>query len=359
MDIQELRKTLSAGSVIPAHPLALTERRKLDERRQRGLSRYYLEAGAGGLAVGVHTTQFAIRSPEHALYRPVLSLAAEEARAFEGRTGRKVVKVAGAIGPTAQAVAEAETAAGLGYDAVLLGLGWGKGRSPEELAAHCRAVAEVLPLFGFYLQPAAGGILLPVGFWRKFLEIERVVAIKVAPFNRYQTIDVARALAESGRTGEVSLYTGNDDSIVADLLTPFTFQAGGRRVEVRFRGGLLGHWAVWTRGAVEVLERTRQAARPGAAVPADLLRLAAEVTDMNAALFDVANGFAGVIAGVHEVLVRQGLLAGRWCLDPAEDLSPGQAEELTRVTRAYPHLVDDAFVAANRERGWREAGGRG
>ncbi len=350
MDIHELRKTLAAGRVIPAHPLALTERRKLDERRQRALSRYYLEAGAGGLAAGVHTTQFAIRAPEHALYRPVLALAAEEARAFEGRTGKKVVKIAGAIGPTAQAVAEAETAAALGYDAVLLGLGWGKGRTQDELAGHCREVARVLPLFGFYLQPAAGGILLPAGFWRKFLEIGNVAAIKVAPFNRYQTIDVARALAESGRADEVSLYTGNDDAIVADLLTPYTFDVGGRRVVVRFRGGLLGHWAVWTRRAVELLERIGEVIRPGAPVPADLLRLAAEVTDMNAALFDVANGFAGCIAGVHEVLARQGLLAGRWCLDPAEDLSPGQAEEITRVTRAYPHLCDDAFVAANRER---------
>jgi hypothetical protein len=350
MKVQELRKTLSGGLVIPAHPLALTERRKLDERRQRALTRYYLEAGAGGLAVGVHITQFAIRSPSHGLYGPVLALAAEEASAFEKRTGKKVVKVAGAIGPTPQALAEAEAAASLGYDAVLLGLGWGKGRSWEELVAHCRQVSKVLPLFGFYLQPAAGGILLPAGFWRKLLEIDNIAAIKVAPFNRYHTIDVTRALAESGRAAEVSLYTGNDDAIVMDLLTPYAYEVGGRRIEVRFRGGLLGHWAVWTRRVVELVEMIWTIVRSGAAVPCDVLRIAAEVTDANAAFFDAANGFAGRIAGIHEVLVRQGLMAGRWCLDPAEDLSPGQAQEIDRVTRAYPHLCDDEFVLANRDR---------
>jgi dihydrodipicolinate synthase/N-acetylneuraminate lyase len=350
MTIQELRAALSSGLVIPAHPLALTGARKLDERRQRALSRYYLAAGAGGLAVGVHTTQFAIRSPAHGLYGPVLALAAEEASAFESRTGKAIVKVAGAIGPTRQAVAEARTAADLGYDAALLGLGWAKGVPLDELVAHCREVARILPLFGFYLQPAAGGILLPAAFWRRFLEIERVAAIKVAPFNRYQTIDVARPLAESGRDGEVSLYTGNDDSIVVDLLTPFRFAVAGRSVEVRFRGGLLGHWAVWTRRVVEMVDAIRAAAGTNAAVPADMLRLAAEVTDANAAFFDTANRFAGCIAGIHEVLVRQGLMAGRWCLDPAEDLSPGQAGEIDRVIRSYPHLADDDFVAAHLDR---------
>ncbi|MBE3063877.1 MAG: dihydrodipicolinate synthase family protein, partial [Spirochaetes bacterium] len=350
MKIQELRKTLAGGLVIPAHPLALTAQRKLDERRQRGLSRYYLDAGAGGLAVGVHTTQFAIRSPSHGLYRPVLALAAEEADAFQKRTDRRIVKVAGAIGPTAQALAEAEAAAGLGYDAVLLGLGWAKGRSWDELANHCEEVSKVLPLFGFYLQPAAGGILLPYGFWRKFLEIDNIAAIKVAPFNRYHTIDVARALAESGRADEVSLYTGNDDAIVMDLLTPYTYEVGGTRIEMRFRGGLLGHWAVWTRRVVELVERIGAIARSGSPVPPDILRIAVEVTDANAAFFDAANGFAGSIAGIHEVLVRQGLMAGRWCLDPAEDLSPGQAQQIDRVARAYPPLCDDEFVSANRDR---------
>jgi dihydrodipicolinate synthase/N-acetylneuraminate lyase len=350
MTIQELRSTLREGLVIPAHPLALTEARKLDERHQRALSRYYLAAGAGGLAVGVHTTQFAIRSPAHGLYGPVLALAAEEAAAFEKRTGKAIVKIAGAIGPTAQAAAEARTAADLGFDAVLLSLGWAKGRQVDELVGHCREVSRILPLFGFYLQPAAGGILLPEGFWRRFLEIDRVAAIKVAPFNRYQTIDVARPLAESGRAAEVSLYTGNDDSIVVDLLTPYRFAVGDHTVEVRFRGGLLGHWAVWTRRVVEMFEAVRAVVRTGAAVPPDMLRLAAEVTDANAALFDTANGFAGCIAGIHEVLARQGLMAGRWCLDPAEELSPGQAAEIDRVIRSYPHLIDDEFIEANRDR---------
>lgn len=350
MDIGELRKLLASGLVIPAHPLALTAQRKLDEKHQRALTRYYLDAGAGGIAVGVHTTQFAIRSPEHCLFSPVLDMAAQEAAAFEKRTGKRVVKVAGAVGPTAQALAEAETARALGYDAVLLGLGWARGKPARELAEHCRRVAGILPVFGFYLQPAAGGIPLPPEFWKLFLEIENVAAIKVAPFNRYQTLDVARALAESGRSGEVVLYTGNDDSIIADLVTPFAFAAGDRRVEIRFRGGLLGHWAVWTRSAVRMLEQVKGLVNTGGTVPADLLRASVETTDANAAFFDAANGFRGCIAGIHEVLVRQGLMAGRWCLDPDEDLSPGQREEIDRVTRAYPHLSDDEFVRANRHR---------
>jgi dihydrodipicolinate synthase/N-acetylneuraminate lyase len=350
VQIAELRKLLAAGAVIPAHPLALTERRKLDESHQRCLTRYYLDAGAGGIAVGVHTTQFAIRSSEHDLFSPVLAMACEEAAAFEKRTGRRVVKVAGAIGPTQQALREAETACRLGYDAVLLSLGWARGKSWRELADHCREIAEVLPLFGFYLQPAAGGIVLPKTFWRLLLEIENVAAIKVAPFSRYQTIDVAQALAESGRVDEVALYTGNDDSIVSDLLTPFTFTVAGRPVEVRFRGGLLGHWAVWTRAAVQILDRIKEITRAGAPVPADLLRLSVEITDANAAFFDAANGFRGCIAGIHEVLARQGLMAGRWCLDQQEDLSPGQEEEIDRVIGAYPHLSDDEFVRANKTR---------
>lgn len=336
--------------MIPAHPLALTAQRKLDEKHQRGLTRYYLDAGAGGIAVGVHTTQFAIRSPEHDLFAPVLEMAAEEAAVFEKKTGGRIVKIAGAVGPTPQALQEAQTARKLGYDAVLLGLGWARGKSWQELADHCREVAGILPLFGFYLQSAAGGIPLARPFWRLFLQIENVAAIKVAPFNRYQTIDVARALAESGRQGEVVLYTGNDDSIVSDLLTPFVYTVGERSVQVRFRGGLLGHWAVGTHTAVQIVERIKGIISSGLPVPVDILRLSAEITDANAAFFDVANGFRGCIAGIHEVLVRQGLMAGRWCLDPAEDLSPGQKEEIDRVISAYPYLSDDDFVNANRAR---------
>ena len=350
MKTSELRRHLAEGLVIPAHPLALTPGRRLDEIRQRCLTRYYLDAGAGGIAVGVHTTQFTIRAAEHGLFQPVLAMAAEEMARYEKRNGARVAKIAGAVGPTRQALGEAETAARLGYDAVLLSLGWARGKSEEEIAAHCREVSKVLPLFGFYLQPAVGGIALSRGFWRLFLEIESVAAIKVAPFNRYQTMDVARALAESGRAGEVSLYTGNDDAIVSDLITPFTYSVGGTKVEVRFRGGLLGHWAVWTRRAVEILERIKAVARAGAGVPEGVLRLSAEVTDANAAFFDAANGFRGCIAGIHEVLRRQGLLAGRWCLDPGEDLSPGQDLEIDRVLGAYPHLSDDSFVKENLDR---------
>jgi dihydrodipicolinate synthase/N-acetylneuraminate lyase len=310
---------LRAGAVIPAHPLALTAERKLDERRQRALTRYYMAAGAGGVAVGVHTTQFEIR--ECGLLRPALELAMEELRRVES------IRIAGIVGKTAQAVKEAELAAGLGYHAGLLSMGAMASASVPELLEHARAVAAVIPLFGFYLQPAVGGRTLPYEFWRAFAEIENVVAIKIAPFNRYQTIDVVRAVAESGR--EIALYTGNDDNILADLLTPFRF--GGRTL--RIVGGLLGHWAVWTRRAVELLEQ-----KP------DSLTLATEITDANAALFDAANGFRGCIAGIHEALRRQGLLAGRWCLNPREDLSPGQMEEIDRVYHDYPHLNDDEFV---------------
>jgi dihydrodipicolinate synthase/N-acetylneuraminate lyase len=323
------REKLRRGVAIPAHPLALDANRKLDERRQRALTRYYLAAGAGGVAVGVHTTQFEIRNPKFRLYQPVLALAMEELRSTDA------IRVAGIVGLTKQAVKEAELAARCGYHAGLLSLGALRNASVAELIAHARSVAAVIPLFGFYLQPAVGGRILPYEFWRQFVEIENVVAIKTAPFNRYQTLDVVRAVAESGRAGDVALYTGNDDNIVADLLTPFRF---GNRT-VRITGGLLGHWAVWTRRAVELVERIREEPEwPG------WLTLAAEITDANAALFDVANQFAGSIAGIHEVLRRQGLLAGRWCLNPAEDLSPGQMEEIDRVYSAYPHLNDDDFV---------------
>jgi dihydrodipicolinate synthase/N-acetylneuraminate lyase len=340
-----LRASLTEGIVIPAHPLALTAERRLDERHQRALTRYYLDAGAGGLAVGVHTTQFAIRQPQHGLYRPVLELAAETARASRSDSPAPIALVAGAIGPTAQAVAEAEIAASLGYDVVLLSLGALRDASDDALIAHCRAVAEVLPLFGFYLQPAVGGRVLGYRFWRAFAEIERAWAIKIAPFDRYRTLDVVRAVADSGRT-DLALYTGNDDAIVADLVTPFPAGAAAPR---RIVGGLLGQWAVWTHSAVQLLHRARTA-RESASVDAQLLRDGAALTDANAAIFDAANAFAGCIPGIHEVLHRQGLLRGTWCLDPHETLSRGQAEEITRVQRAYPELADDAFVAERLER---------
>lgn len=325
-----LRDQLRSGLVIPAHPLALDSQRRLDERRQRALTRYYLAAGAGGVAVGVHTTQFAIRDPKHGLLKPVLELAAEETR------DRGIVKVAGICGKRNQAVSEAEFAASLGYDVALLSLAELKHESIAELLQHARAIASIIPVMGFYLQPAVGGRLLPYAFWRQFVEIENVVAIKIAPFNRYQTIDVVRALAESGRAHEVALYTGNDDNILPDLLMPFDF--GGQ--QIRIVGGLLGQWATWTRTAVSQLQMVKTMSHPAS----ELLALGTQVTDANAAVFDAANQFRGCIPGIHEVLRRQGLLAGRWCLDPQEDLSPGQLEEIERVCGSYPHLQDDAFV---------------
>jgi hypothetical protein len=370
--------------VIPASPLALNSRRQLDERRQRALWRYYAAAGAGGIAVAVHTTQFAIRDPKIGLFRPLLALASEEFSRIDARRPEPLVRIAGVCGRTEQAVAEASAARNLGFHAGLLSLGAIRDDHEDALLAHCRAVAEVIPLVGFYLQPAVGGRVLPYTFWRRFLEIENVAAIKIAPFNRYQTLDVVRAAAESGRD-DVALYTGNDDNIVLDLVTPYVFPVGGRLVERRIVGGLLGHWAVWTRKAVELLDacheivatfRPDQVAtsqepfspadptlRPrspdktaphgswlaGAFWFAELLRLAVEVTDANAVLFDVAHGFAGCIAGLHEVLRRQGLFEGIWCLDPNETLSPGQSEEIDRIYRMYPHLADDQFVAEHRD----------
>lgn len=331
----DLRSRLQHGLVIPAHPLALTAARRLDERRQRALTRYYLAAGVGGLAVGVHTTQFAIRDPKVGLFHPVLALAAEEM----SRARQPLVRIAGVCGRTAQAVAEAQLVRELGYHAALLSLGALRDADDDALVAHCRAVAEIIPVVGFYLQPSVGGRVLPYAFWRRFAEIENVVAIKIAPFNRYQTLDVIRAVIEAGRD-DLALYTGNDDNIVADFLTPYRVAGKERRIV----GGLLGHWSVWTRRAVELLDRCRNAD----ATP-DLLRLGVEVTDSNAAFFDAANGFRGCIAGLHEVLRRQGLLEGQWCLDEHETLSPGQLAEIDRVQRAYPHLHDDAFVAQYRD----------
>ncbi len=335
MEISELRTHLLRGLAIPAHPLALDSARRLDERRQRALSRYYLAAGVGGLAVGVHTTQFAIRDAAVGLFKPVLQLAAEEI----DRATIPLVRIGGVCGATCQAVTEASLLRELGYHAGLLSLGAMRDVDEDALIAHCRAVADVLPVIGFYLQPGVGGRVLDHAFWRRFVEIDNVAAIKIAPFNRYQTLDVVRAVIEAGRD-DIALYTGNDDSIVTDLLSPFRFVGNERR----FDGGLLGHWSVWTKRSVEIFDRCHRAD----ATP-DLLRLAVEVTDCNAAFFDAANSFRGCIAGLHEVLRRQGLLEGIWCLDGNETLSPGQLAEIDRVHRAYPNLNDDEFVARHRD----------
>lgn len=335
---------LRRGAVIPAHPLALNAERRLDARRQRALTRYYLDAGAGGLAVGVHTTQFAIR--DVGLYEPVLELAMRTASDW-ART--PPIMIAGLAGRTHQAVREAQTARGIGYHAGLLSLAAMKGAGEDELIAHAEAIAREIPLVGFYLQPAVGGIILPMAFWRRFAAIENVVAIKIAPFNRYRTLDVVRGMVEAGAQERVTLYTGNDDHIVLDLLMPFTVVSGGQTTTVRIKGGLLGHWSVWVQKAVELLDRIQAAVAAGD-VTEDLLALDSQVTDCNSAIFDVANNFHGVIAGCHEILRRQGLLTGIWCLDPAESLGPGQMTEIDRVYAAYPHLNDDAFVRANLDR---------
>lgn len=370
---------LRRGVCIPALPLALNAQRKFDERRERALVRYYLAAGSGGLAVAVHSTQFEIRLPQHALLRPVLSLAIEELKRHEEKTGKPLVKVGGIVGQTKQAVAEAQQLIELGYDVGLLSLGAMAKASDDELIAHCNEVSKHIAIVGFYLQPSVGGRILPASFWRRFAQIENVVAIKMAPFNRYQTIDVVRAVAEAGRAlslgtrsaggaggvdtlklgGEdngIALYTGNDDNIVCDLLGDWTFDVNGKRVTQRIVGGLLGHWACWTKAAVELLTRCHWANTSAAShngvtpgVPYDMMLLNRQVTDMNAAIFDPAHHFHGCIPGIHEVLRRQGLLEGTWCLNPDEQLSPGQADEITRVCKAYPHLIDDDFIAANRD----------
>jgi Dihydrodipicolinate synthetase family len=335
---------LRDGAVIPAHPLALNRQRGLDVWRQQALSRYYIDAGVAGLAVGVHTTQFAIR--EAGLYEPVLRTAAEVAAAW---ADRPLIMIAGLVGRTEQALREAEIARAWGYHAGLLSLAALRGSSEDELIAHCARVAKEIPLMGFYLQPAVGGVVLSAAFWRRFAAIDNVLAIKIAPFNRYRSLDVIRGVVEARAEHRITLLTGNDDHIVLDLLTPFRFRRGEEDVTVRITGGLLGHWCIWTKKAVELVARIRRNLAEGAIDPA-LLALDAAVTDCNAAFFDAANDFAGCIAGCHEVLRRQGLLEGTWCLDPSERLSPGQAAAIDRVYAAYPDLNDDAFVAANLER---------
>lgn len=339
------RALLARGLAIPAQPLALNAARQLDERRQRALSRYYIDAGVGGLAVGVHTTQFAIR--EVGLYEPVLRLAMEEARHWA--PGRELAMVAGVCGRTEQALAEAQLATSLGYHAGLLSLAAMQGRGEDEILAHVEAVSQHIPVVGFYLQPAVGGMLLSADFWQRFAAIPNVVAIKVAPFHRYRTLDVVRGVVAARAEERITLYTGNDDHIVLDLLTPFAVMRDGAPVTVRFQGGLLGHWSVWTQGAVQLLAQCKQAAA-GGAISAEMLALDARVTDCNSAFFDVANDFHGCIAGCHEILRRQGLLEGIWCLDPHEGLSPGQKEEIDRVAAQHADLADDAFVAANLQR---------
>ena len=340
---------LHRGTVIPAIPLALDENRCFDEQGQRRLVRYYLNAGVGGVAVGVHTTQFEIRKPEINLLEPVLSVTAEEIAAFEKASGKTIIRVSGACGKSEQACREAALAKRLGYDAVLLSPGGLADLSEQDLAVRTHDVAQNMPVIGFYLQTACGGRRLSFDYWRAVTDTPNVVAIKCASFNRYQTIDLVRGVAFSKRRGEVALYTGNDDNIVVDLLTPYRFIVDGETVELRFVGGLLGHWSVWTHKAVQMYERLR-AYQDGRDIPAELLTLAAQVTDTNGAFFDVANSFFGCIPGVHEVLRRQGVMPGTWCLNPDEVLSDGQADEISRVCTAYPNLNDDCFVRENLEK---------
>lgn len=336
-------EALRNGLVIPACPLALDSRRRFDERRQRALLRYYSAAGAGGVAVGVHTTQFEIREPSINLFQPLLQLASEEMQQLDEARSQPLFRVGGVCGRLPQALREAQLLADHQFDAALVSLAALPRDSEAELIEHCRQVAQVLPIIGFYLQPAVGGRILTYEFWEQLCEIEQLIAIKIAPFNRYQTLDVVRAVIQSGRD-DVALYTGNDDHIVLDLLTPHRYTVDDEVRERWIVGGLLGQWAVWTRAAVEMLDRIHELRSKGGPVPLSWLTLASELTDANSACFDATHGFAGCVAGLHEVLRRQGLLEGVWLLDPDARLSPGQAAELDRVCEAYPHLTDDAFI---------------
>jgi len=343
----EILQILHKGVVIPALPLALNEKRKLDERRQRALFRYYLDAGAGGVAVAVHTTQFEIRLPQFNLFKPMLSLAREEFDRFEKSSQKPVIRIAGVIGKTEQALREATLALENGFHAVLLSLAAYKDSCNDEILQHCKSIADIIPVVGFYLQPAVGGRILDFSFWREFARIENVIAIKIAPFNRYQTLDVVRGIAESGRSDDIALYTGNDDNILIDLLSEYSIKVGGRIVKKKIVGGLLGHWAVWTRTAVKLLEDV-QRGKFDNNVKVTLV-LANQITDSNAAFFDSTNNFKGCIVGLHEILRRQGFFEGIWTLNKNEELSPGQLDEINRVYESYPHLNDDAFVKENLE----------
>lgn len=347
----EKMKLIRRGTVIPATPLALNSQRRFDERRQRALIRYYVDAGVGGVAVGMHFTQFEIRNPGIDLYEPVLKLCAEEIDLQSEKAGRPVLKVAGISGRTPEALQQAELAKSLGYDVAIVSMAVFKDALDQEMIHHVRRIAEVMPVFGFYLLTGVGGIHLSYDFWRGLTEIKNLIGIKIAPFDRYGTLDVVRAVADSGRAEEITLFTGNDDSIVYDFITPFKFSGNGPTL--RIRGGLLGQWGCWTRRAVELHERMLNVIDGGEPIPPELLTLSAQITDANAALFDPAHHFAGSIPGVHEVLRRQGLLEGTWTLKRDEALTPGQAEEITRVCRAYPHLTDDEFVKENLDR-WLE-----
>ena len=339
---EKIRELLNKGAVIPAHPTALTENLKIDSRRQRALTKYYLDAGVGGLAVGVHTSQFEIRGV--GLYEEVLQLASEEIDSFTSKNNKKIIKIAGVLGSTKQALGEAEIAVKHNYHAALLSLAALKGNSNEELIVHCKSIAEVIPLVGFYLQTAVGGQVLDADFWREFSKIENVVAIKMAPFDRYNTFDVIRGVAESGRANDIALYTGNDDNIIADLLTTYEVPVGNETIKLKIVGGLLGHWAVWTKKAVDIFEKINNAKNSD--LP-ELLTLGAKITDANAALYDTRNDFVGSIAGIHEVLVRQGLLEKITTINPKEILSLGQKEEIDRIYSIYPELNDDNFVSEN------------
>lgn len=348
---ESINRLLHYGRVIPAHPLALDAERKLDEPHQRALTRYYLDTGAGGIAVGVHTTQFEIRKPEYDLLRPVLELAANVANEYEtNHPGEEVIRIAGICGDTPQAVSEARQARELGYHIGLLSLGALSKSTVTQLIDHAKRVASEIPLMGFYLQPSVGGRILSFDFWARFCEIPNVVAIKIAPFNRYQTLEVLRGVVASGRDGEIALYTGNDDTIVYDLLSPFSVSHNNQVSELRVVGGLLGHWAFWTRKAVEQHIFLRTVAYNHEQIPPELLTLAWQITDVNAVVFDASHGFAGCIPGINEILRRQGLLATRNCLNPHEEVSPGQLEEIDRVYEAYPHLNDDEIVQQNLDR---------
>jgi dihydrodipicolinate synthase/N-acetylneuraminate lyase len=341
---EAVKKKLLAGTVIPAHPLALTQDKQLDEAGQRALTRYYIDAGVGGIAVGVHTTQFEIRDPEFNLYEKVLTITIEETK--RANVADDFIKVAGICGPIEQAIREATFCKEAGYDLGLLSMGGLHHLSEDELLERAEKVAEIIPLFGFYLQPAVGGRIFSYQFWERFASIPNVYAIKIAPFDRYCSIDVVRAVCHSPRNEEIALYTGNDDNIMNDLLTTFRFDIGGQMVEKNIVGGLLGHWSVWTKKVVESFDEIKEA-RKQAVIPCDLLTLGQQITDANAAIFDSRNSFKGSIAGINEILARQGLLKGNWCLADHEVLSPGQAEELDRVYGSYPHLHDDEFVKGN------------